>query len=33
MIEMEIDGVAVRAGRGADAKTVAAVIHASKAGT
>jgi transposase len=33
MIEMEIDGVAVRVGRGADAKTVAAVIRALKAGT
>jgi transposase len=32
MIEMEIDGVAVRVGRGADAKTVAAVIRALKAG-
>lgn len=33
MIEIEIDGVAVRVGRGADAKTVAAVIRALKAGT
>ena len=33
VIEMEIDGVAVRVGRGADAKTVAAVIRALKAGT
>jgi transposase len=33
MIEMEIGGVAVRIGRGADAKTVAAVIRALKAGT
>ena len=31
-IELEIDGVAVRVGRGADAKTVAAVIRALKAG-
>ncbi len=33
MIELEIDGVAVRVGRGADAETVAAVIRALKAGT
>ena len=33
MIEMEIDGVSVRIGRGADARTVAAVIRALKAGT
>ena len=33
MIEMEIDGVAVRVGRGADAETVAAVIRALRAGT
>jgi transposase len=33
MIEMEIDGVSVRVGRGADARTVAAVIRALKAGT
>jgi transposase len=33
MIEMEIDGVSLRIGRGADAKTVAAVIRALKAGT
>ena len=32
MIEVAIGGVTVRAGRGADAKTVAAVIHALKAG-
>lgn len=32
MIELEIDGVAVRIGRGADAKTLAAVIRALKAG-
>jgi transposase len=32
MIEMEIDGVSVRVGRGADARTVAAVIRALKAG-
>jgi transposase len=31
MIEPEIDGVAMRVGRGADAKTVAAVIRALKA--
>ena len=31
MIEVEIDGVAMRVGRGADAKTVAAVIRALKA--
>lgn len=31
MIELEIDGVAMRVGRGADAKTVAAVIRALKA--
>ena len=30
MIELEIDGVAVRVGRGADAATVAAVIRALK---
>jgi len=29
-IELEIDGVIVRVGRGAEAKTVAAVIHALK---
>jgi transposase len=33
MIELEIDGVSVRVGRGADARTVAAVIRALKAGT
>lgn len=33
MIEVEIDGVIVRAGRGADAKMVAAVICALKAAT
>lgn len=33
MIEMEIDGVSVRVGRGADAETVAAVIRALRAGT
>jgi transposase len=32
MIELEIGGVAVRVGRGADAKTVAAVIRVLKAG-
>jgi transposase len=31
IIEMEIGGVVVRVGRGAEAKTVAAVIHALKA--
>lgn len=30
VIELEIDGVAMRVGRGADAKTVAAVIRALK---
>lgn len=33
MIEMEIGGVAVRVGRGVDAKTVSAVIRALKAAT
>jgi transposase len=33
MIEVEIDGVTVRVGRGADAKTVTAVLQALKAGT
>jgi transposase len=33
VIEMEIDGVTVRVGRGADVKTVAAVIRALKAGS
>jgi transposase len=33
VIEVEIEGVVVRVGRGADAKTVAAVIRALKAGT
>ncbi len=32
VIEVEIDGVTVRIGRGAEAKTVAAVIRALKAG-
>ena len=32
IIEVEIDGVTVRVGRGANAKTVAAVLHALKAG-
>jgi transposase len=32
LIELEIDGVSVRVGRGADAKTVAAVIRALKVG-
>ena len=31
-IEVEIDGVTVRIGRGAEAKTVAAVLRALKAG-
>jgi transposase len=31
VIELEIDGVAVRVGRGADSRTVAAVIRALKA--
>jgi transposase len=31
-IEVEIDGVTVRVGRGADVKTVRAVLHALKAG-
>jgi len=31
-IEVEIDGVTVRVGRGADVKTVKAVLHALKAG-
>ena len=31
IIEVEIDGVTVRVGRGAEAKTVAAVIRALKA--
>ena len=31
MIELEIDGVAMRVGRGADSKTIAAVIRALKA--
>jgi transposase len=33
MIEVEIDGVTVRVGRGADAKTVTAVLRALKADT
>ena len=33
IIELEIGGVSVRVGRGADAKTVAVVIRALKAGT
>jgi hypothetical protein len=32
IIEVEIDGVTVRVGRGAEAKTVAAVLGALKAG-
>ncbi|ARP67302.1 hypothetical protein A9K65_031280 [Mesorhizobium sp. WSM1497] len=31
MIELEIDGIVMRVGRGADIKTVAAVIRALKA--
>ena len=31
VIELEIDGIAMRVGRGADAKTIAAVIGALKA--
>jgi transposase len=31
VIELEIDGVAMRVGRGADTRTVAAVIRALKA--
>ncbi|WP_246677321.1 MULTISPECIES: transposase [unclassified Mesorhizobium] len=33
VIELEIDGIAMRVGRGADTKTVAAVIRALKATT
>lgn len=33
IIEVEIEGVSVRVGRGADAETVAVVIRALKAGT
>jgi transposase len=32
IVEVEIDGVTVRVGRGAEAKTVAAVLRALKAG-
>jgi transposase len=32
IIEVEIEGVSVRVGRGADAKTIAVVIGALKAG-
>jgi transposase len=32
LIEVEIDGVTVRIGRGADARTIMAVIHGLKAG-
>jgi transposase len=32
MIEIEVDGVVVRVGRGADADTIAAVVQALKAG-
>ena len=31
MIEVEIDGVTIRVGRGADANTIAAIVHALKA--
>jgi transposase len=31
VIELEIDGIAMRVGRGADARTIAAVIRALKA--
>jgi len=31
-IEVEIDGMTIRIGRGADAKTIAAVLRALKAG-
>lgn len=30
-IEIEVDGITIRAGRGADATTIAAIIHALKA--
>lgn len=33
IIEVEIEGVSVRVGRGADVKTVAVVIRALRAGT
>ena len=33
IVEVELDGARVRVGRGADAKTVAAVLRALKAGT
>jgi transposase len=33
IVEVEIDGVIVRVGRGAEAKTIAAVIRALKAGS
>jgi transposase len=32
LIEVDIDGVTVRIGRGADARTIMAVIHGLKAG-
>ena len=32
MIEVEIDGVTIRVGRGADATTIAAIVRALKAG-
>jgi transposase len=31
-IEIEVDGVTIRAGRGADANTIATIVHALKAG-
>jgi transposase len=31
MIEVEVDGVTIRAGRGADANTIAAIVQALKA--
>ena len=31
MIEVEVDGVTIRAGRGADANTIAAIVEALKA--
>jgi len=33
MIELEIDGVTMRVGRGADGDTVSAIIRALKAGS
>ena len=31
MIEVEVDGVTIRVGRGADANTIAAIVQALKA--